>query len=51
MRLLVVEDDDVLLDGLRVGLQLAGFTVDAVTTLEDAKRPSTVAVSTPSFST
>ncbi|MCZ7466220.1 MULTISPECIES: response regulator transcription factor [Rhizobium/Agrobacterium group] len=37
MRLLVVEDDDVLLDGLRVGLQLAGFTVDAVMTLGDAK--------------
>lgn len=47
MRLLVVEDDDVLLDGLRVGLQLAGFTVDAVMTLGDAKSPLRIAVSTP----
>ncbi|WP_295808266.1 response regulator [uncultured Nitratireductor sp.] len=36
MRLLVVEDDPLLLDGLTVGLGLAGFTVDAVTTCEDA---------------
>lgn len=37
MRLLVVEDDDILLDGLKVGLQLAGFTVDTVTTVADAR--------------
>jgi two-component system, OmpR family, response regulator QseB len=37
MRLLVVEDDDVLLDGLKVGLELAGFTVDTVTTVANAR--------------
>ncbi len=36
MRLLVVEDDEILLDGLKVGLQLCGFTIDAVTTAADA---------------
>jgi two-component system response regulator QseB len=36
MRILVVEDDPVLFDGLSVGLGLAGFTVDAVATCEDA---------------
>ena len=36
MRILVVEDDAMLLDGLTVGLGLAGFTVDAVSTCEDA---------------
>lgn len=36
MRILIVEDDPVLLDGLRVGLGLASFTVDAVATCEDA---------------
>lgn len=36
MRILVVEDDPMLLDGLTVGLGLAGFTVDAVATCEDA---------------
>jgi len=36
MRILVVEDDPVLLDGLSAGLGLAGFTVDAVATCEDA---------------
>lgn len=36
MRILVVEDDPMLLDGLSVGLGLAGFTVDAVQTCEDA---------------
>ncbi|MCO5164229.1 MAG: response regulator transcription factor [Mesorhizobium sp.] len=36
MRILVVEDDPMLLDGLTVGLGLAGFTVDAVSTCEDA---------------
>lgn len=37
MRILVVEDDPMLLDGLSVGLGLAGFTVDAVDTCEDAR--------------
>lgn len=36
MRILVVEDDVVLLDGLKVGLGLSGFTVDAVATVADA---------------
>lgn len=36
MRILVVEDDPVLLDGLSAGLGLASFTVDAVSTCEDA---------------
>ncbi len=36
MRILVVEDDAILADGLRVGLGLAGFTVDTVATCEDA---------------
>lgn len=37
MRILVVEDDRILADGLQVGLGLSGFTVDAVTCLEDAR--------------
>lgn len=37
MRILVVEDDDVLRDGLQVGLSLSGFTVDAVATCADAR--------------
>lgn len=37
MRLLIVEDDPVLSDGLTVGLGLAGFTADAVDTLADAR--------------
>ncbi|MFN4059723.1 MAG: winged helix-turn-helix domain-containing protein [Paracoccus hibiscisoli] len=37
MRLLIVEDDPVLSDGLRVGLGLLGFTADAVGTLADAR--------------
>ncbi|WP_102223680.1 response regulator [Acidimangrovimonas sediminis] len=37
MRILVVEDDAVLADGLRVGLRLAGFTPDHVATLADAR--------------
>ncbi|WP_414470935.1 response regulator [Microvirga sp. M2] len=37
MRILVVEDDTVLLDGLRVGLGLHGFTVDAVPSCGDAR--------------
>lgn len=36
MRILVVEDDAVLANGLRVGLQLAGLTVDTVRTVKDA---------------
>lgn len=36
MRILVVEDDAVLLDGLKIGLGLSGFTVDAVATFADA---------------
>jgi DNA-binding response OmpR family regulator len=37
MRILVVEDDTILLDGLTVGLGLAGFTVDAVSNCGDAE--------------
>ena len=37
MRILVVEDDEVLADGLRVGLRLAGFVPDHVGTLEEAR--------------
>lgn len=37
MRLLIVEDDDVLRDGLVVGLSLAGFTSEAVATRADAE--------------
>jgi two-component system response regulator QseB len=36
MRILVVEDDAVLLNGLQVGLSLGGFTVDAVASCGDA---------------
>ncbi|KQT16259.1 MAG: response regulator [Bradyrhizobium sp.] len=36
MRILVVEDDPILADGLRAGLSLTGATVDAVGTCEDA---------------
>lgn len=37
MRLLVVEDDSVLLNGLKVGLGLDGSVVDGVATLSDAR--------------
>ncbi|MBV0892691.1 response regulator transcription factor [Paracoccus sp. Z118] len=37
MRLLIVEDDPVLSDGLSVGLSLSGFTTDAVGILADAR--------------
>ena len=37
MRLLIVEDDPVLADGLSVALGLSGFTADAVGTLADAR--------------
>ena len=36
MRILVVEDDPILSDGLRAGLSLTGATVDAVETCEEA---------------
>ncbi|MBC7283272.1 response regulator transcription factor [Hoeflea sp.] len=36
MRILVIEDDAVLLDGLKVGLGLSGFAVDTVNNLSDA---------------
>jgi len=36
MRILVLEDDPVLADGLRVGLRLAGWTVDAVASCSEA---------------
>ncbi|HEV7310068.1 response regulator transcription factor [Ensifer sp.] len=36
MRILIVEDDDILRDGLKVGLALAGFTTDAVATCDGA---------------
>lgn len=36
MRILVIEDDPVLADGLAVGLRLNGYTVDAVATCADA---------------
>lgn len=37
MRVLVVEDDEILRDGLAAGLPLEGITVDAVETCEDAR--------------
>ena len=37
MRLLIVEDDDMLRDGLTVGLRLAGFSPDAVANCADAR--------------
>jgi two-component system, OmpR family, response regulator QseB len=37
MRILVIEDDAVLRDGLKVGLGLSGFSADTVTTLADAR--------------
>ncbi len=37
MRILVVEDDAMLLDGLKVGLGIHGFTVDAVASCGDAR--------------
>lgn len=37
MRILVIEDDPVLSDGLKVGLGLAGWTVDHVSRLDDAR--------------
>lgn len=37
MRILIVEDDEVLLAGLRAGLAIEGFVADAVETIEDAR--------------
>lgn len=37
MRILVIEDDAILRDGIRTGLALDGFTVDAVGTAENAR--------------
>jgi len=37
MRILVVEDDEILRDAVEAGLALAGFTVDAVETVADAR--------------
>ena len=37
MRILLVEDDDVLRDGIVAGLGLDGFEVDAVATVADAR--------------
>lgn len=45
MRVLVVEDDAVLANGLRIGLGLSGMVVDAVATCADARE----AVSSSSF--
>lgn len=36
MRVLVVEDDEVLLNGLQVGLGLSGFSIETVSTCADA---------------
>ena len=47
MRILVVEDDSVLANGLKVGLGLAGMTVDCVGTCVDAR----AALSTSVFDT
>ncbi len=43
MRLLVVEDDPVLADGLKAGLRLAGATVDALENCADARAALEVA--------
>lgn len=37
MRIFVVEDDDILRDGLEVGLRLAGFSIETAATLEEAR--------------
>lgn len=37
MRLLIVEDDPVLSEGLAIGLGMSGFTADTVGSLEDAR--------------
>ncbi|ATQ70701.1 MULTISPECIES: response regulator [Methylosinus] len=45
MRILIVEDDDVLANGLKVGLELAGNSVDSVSTCADAR----AALASPGF--
>lgn len=45
MRLLIVEDDEMLRDGLLVGLRLQGFSTEAVETLSDARQ----AIALPGF--
>ena len=37
MRILVVEDDAILNDGLLTGLNLAGFSVEGASTLDEAR--------------
>lgn len=37
MRILLIEDDDVLADGIRAGLAMAAFTVDVAVSLEDGR--------------
>lgn len=37
MRILVIEDDEILFDAIRTGLVLEGFAVDAVDTIADAR--------------
>ena len=37
MRILIVEDDETLADGLSVGLRLSGLTPELVTTVADAR--------------
>ena len=37
MRILVIEDDEILFDAIRTGLVLKGFTVDAVEMIADAR--------------
>ncbi len=37
MRVLIIEDDELLSDGLRIGLKLAGFSTETVATLADAR--------------
>lgn len=37
MRVLIVEDDDILRGAVETGLTMSGFTVDSVETLEDAR--------------
>ena len=37
MRILVIEDDEILFDAIRTGLVLEGFAVDAVETIADAR--------------
>lgn len=44
MRILIVEDDDILRDGLAVGLRLAGFSPEAVACLADARAALTSGV-------